>query len=292
VPLTSKQQAQAAAAPAQAKDQTLTAPLTPEQKQDDLPPPMPVVKIKLAYKPMDELTKANHFVKYVPPVTDDHLMFDFAAEDYEITQRDREFLKANPGVGLSEKELERVIDSLEKCAFVYKTKQPLQMVQLLQQHCDAKVYEKLTKAGSEKQVIEYWKERRTEQNWHTFMRMFWETPDYNEPDISAAFRKKQEQQKVKTRPKIEMHRKKLQLGEKARDQTINFVLKDLLHGVFLREATKQAMDRVHNHKFDIEYEEFCKKQGLQPEVPVERQPMSYFQVKQPKDHLELKIKLP
>jgi ribosomal protein L12E/L44/L45/RPP1/RPP2 len=32
VPLTSKQQAQAAAAPAQAKDQTLTAPLTPEQK--------------------------------------------------------------------------------------------------------------------------------------------------------------------------------------------------------------------------------------------------------------------
>lgn len=68
-------------------------------------------------------------------------------------------------------------------------------------------------------------------NWHVFLRMFWETPDYNEPDISAAFRKKQEQQKIKTRPKIEMHRKKLQQGEKARDQTINFVLKDLLPSV-------------------------------------------------------------
>lgn len=58
-------------------------------------------------------------------------MFDFGAEDYEITQRDRNFLKANPQIGLSEKEFERVIDCLEKCAFVYKTKPLPQMLQLL-----------------------------------------------------------------------------------------------------------------------------------------------------------------
>jgi hypothetical protein len=69
-----------------------------------------------------------------------------------------------------------------------------------------------------------------------FNRKFWENPDYNEPDLSAAFRKKSEKEKIKTRPKLEIQKKKLQSGEKARDQTILFVLKDILPQVFMREA--------------------------------------------------------
>lgn len=45
------------------------------------------------------------------------------------------------------------------------------------------------------------------------MRRFWENPDSNEPDFSAAFRKRTEKEKIKTRPKVEIHQKKLRKGE-------------------------------------------------------------------------------
>ena len=49
-----------------------------------------------------------------------------------------------------------MIDCLEKCAFVYKTKPLPQMLQLLQAHGDPKIYEKLISKQHEKAVIEYW----------------------------------------------------------------------------------------------------------------------------------------
>lgn len=53
----------------------------------------PIIKMNLRYKPMDHITKAPHYFRYVPPVYSDSLNFDFDDHDYELIERDREFLK-------------------------------------------------------------------------------------------------------------------------------------------------------------------------------------------------------
>lgn len=126
-----------------------------------------------------------------------------------------------------------------------------------------------------------------------FNRKFWENPDYNEPDLSAAYRKKSEKERIKLRPKVEIHKKKLSNGERARDNTIKYALEDLLPSLFMREAQKQAIDKVKNQKFDLQYEAMCKERGVVSKfAPQEKKPMSFFQPQNWKDHLELKIKLP
>ena len=98
--------------------------------------PMPQVKINLKYKPIDAISKAPHYIKYVPHVYTDALNFDFADNDYEIVERDRKFLAelneqisqnggkiASKNSGqqtmikqqeLTEHDLERFIDTVEK----------------------------------------------------------------------------------------------------------------------------------------------------------------------------------
>lgn len=49
------------------------------------------------------------------------------------------------------------------------------------------------------------------------MRKFWENPDYNDPDITVAFRKRSEKEKIKTRPKLKIHQDRLQKGEKVKE---------------------------------------------------------------------------
>ena len=115
-----------------------------------------------------------------------------------------------------------------------------------------------------------------EQKWHFSNRKFWENPDFNEPDLSAAFRKKSEKERIKLRPKLEIHKKKLQNGEKARDHTIKFVLEDLLPQLFSREAQKQSLARIHNHKFDLQFDQLCKERGITPKALPEKKPLSYF----------------
>jgi len=102
--------------------------------KEKYPRPMPVIKMNLKYKPMDHITKAPHYFKYVPSVYRDSLTFDFADKDYEIRERDRKFLRdLNEKIGLgngsiacnangalvkqeplSENEFERFIDAMEK----------------------------------------------------------------------------------------------------------------------------------------------------------------------------------
>ena len=49
----------------------------------------PMIKMNLRYKPMEEVTHATHYFKYVPDVFSDALNFDFADSDYEIVERDK-----------------------------------------------------------------------------------------------------------------------------------------------------------------------------------------------------------
>ena len=104
---------------------------------------MPVIKMNLRYKPMEVVTKAPHYFKYVPSVYSDALNFDFADRDYEIIERDKVFVrdinaKITAGNGmiqvtgsaqpvkqepLTETDLERFIDAMEKIYQITKNKQ-------------------------------------------------------------------------------------------------------------------------------------------------------------------------
>jgi hypothetical protein len=63
-----------------------------------------------------------------------------------------------------------------------------------------------------------------------------------------------ENKKPGTRPKLEMHKKKLESGYRAKTETLNYVLLELLPGVFRRESIKQSLDKIHDQKFDLAYE--------------------------------------
>ena len=57
------------------------------------PRAMPVIKLNLKYKPMEQVTHAAHYIKYVPSVFTDALNFDFADSDYELREKDKLFLR-------------------------------------------------------------------------------------------------------------------------------------------------------------------------------------------------------
>jgi hypothetical protein len=108
-------------APANEKTQTSSTPLSPVVNQQDLPPPMPIVRVNLQYKPIDEISKSAWYVKHIPNVLVDHCTFNFQDEDYELSVKDREYLKLESQLSMiSEKDFERIIDCLEKVAFMYK----------------------------------------------------------------------------------------------------------------------------------------------------------------------------
>ena len=64
-----------------------------EQKKNKYPPPNPVVKLKLNYKPMPELTQADRFLYHIPRVFRDSLNFNWEDKDYQILWEDRKWLK-------------------------------------------------------------------------------------------------------------------------------------------------------------------------------------------------------
>lgn len=195
------------------KTQSSSTPYSPDQKQPELPPALPVVNLKLQYERIHEMVNPISYVKYVPQVYVDHPIFNFTDEDYEISVKDKAYLKSllAEAVSLSEKEFERILDCIEKVSFMYRSDQPTFVAQTFEAHADDALKAKLKALPPntiQNIVTQYWKKRKIEQKWHAFYRKFWQNPDYNEPDLSAAFRKISEKEKIKTRPKIEIHKKK------------------------------------------------------------------------------------
>ena len=86
-----------------------------------------------------------------------------------------------------------------------------------------------------------------------------------------------------------MYKKKLQCGQYAREQTVNNLLLDLLPNLFRREAIKQSLDKAHDLKFDIAYEQRCKENGVIPTVSFEKKQKEDLLPK--KFDIELKIQL-
>ena len=91
---------------------------------------------------------------------------------------------------LSEKNFERIIDCLEKIAFQYKDTQAEKVESWFFQHAE-ETLKKAVKLNQLQHIInKYWKKTRNEHKWQVFIRKFWENPDYNETDISLAYRKR------------------------------------------------------------------------------------------------------
>ena len=60
--------------------------------KEKYPRAVPVIKQNLKYKPMEQVTKAPHFLKYVPTVFTDGPNFDYNHHDYELNEKDKKFL--------------------------------------------------------------------------------------------------------------------------------------------------------------------------------------------------------
>lgn len=95
---------------------------------------MPIIKLNLTFKPMLDITQVGHYIKHKPEVYDhNNLYFDWSTTLYELNSHDRRFLSqintqieqgiigsAANQVPLEERDLERVLDILEKIYFIKK----------------------------------------------------------------------------------------------------------------------------------------------------------------------------
>ncbi len=118
-------------------------------RKERYPRAVPVIKLNLKFKPMEVVTKAPHYFKYVPSVFTDGPNFDYAINDYELNNRDRQFLakindKIAAGNGsipgnvagqvikqdpISEEQFERFIDVMDKIYQITKNKQDAVILQ-------------------------------------------------------------------------------------------------------------------------------------------------------------------
>jgi hypothetical protein len=206
------------------------------------------------------------------------MIFDWSDRDYEFSNKDTHFLRALNttisagtliviGTPLGHPKLrpidfERVIDVLEKVFFIFKDYKASVLIDKFYEFASPEIRDRIGRPVLELIISKYWRPEKTEKKWHTFLRKFWENPDSNDPDITAPFRKRTEQGKMKTRPKMKVHQDRLDRGKKAKRDTIDFVLNDLLPAVFSREAQKQSLAKIHDAKFDLQYEAMCKERGL------------------------------
>jgi len=222
---------------------------------------IPVIKLNLKYKPMEVVTKAPHFFKYVPTVFTDGPNFDYNHHDYELNSRDKQFLKeindklvagggSLVGTGqsqvsnqepLTEKEFERFIDVMDKIYQITKNKQDAVILRHWFDVADPALVKKASQPFLTAHLFPYWKKGKR------WTRKFWENPDMNDPDVTAAFRKRNDQnQKMQLRRNEFALKQKLQRKRQMKEETVKYVVTKLLPSTWKREATKQALDRIHD----------------------------------------------
>ena len=189
----------------------------PAKANEKYPMIKPIIKMKLRYKPMEHITNVPNYFKYVGSVYTDSLNFDFHDCDYSLVEKDKVFLKElNTAIAaanskdntksdpLMETELAHIIDSLEKIYQKTRDKQDSVMLK----HFFLVVSPALSKKVPQKLLtsllLPYWKQGKR------FTRKLWENPDTNDPDMTAAFRKRNEPpKKMETRRNEQTLKQKL-----------------------------------------------------------------------------------
>lgn len=185
---------------------------------------IPQIQMNLRYRPMESITKAPHFIKHVPPVYSDALNFDFADRDYQLVQRDKQFVadinaKIAAGNGelrntknqgmpfkqspITEDEFEAFIDVTEKIYQRIKSKTEENLRDSFMSLADEALKKKITPQFLCQYLIPYWRMGKR------FTRKFWENPDSNDPDTSAAFKKRNDPGRMTLRHKHQSLQHKL-----------------------------------------------------------------------------------
>ena len=107
-------------------------------------------------------------------------------------------------------------------------------MKLFYERADEVLRKKIVPQFIEKHLLPYWN-RKTGKR---FTRKFWENPDANDPDNTAAFRKRSEQTKMTLRKNEVSINQKIARKRQMKDETVNHVVAKLLPDVWKREATK------------------------------------------------------
>ena len=77
-----------------------------------------------------------------------------------------------------------------------------------------------------------------------------------------------------------------------KEETVKYVVVKLLPATWKREATKQALDRVHDACFERQYEAMLKEKGLVPQHPQKIVTRESLIPKQLFDFVKVQIALP
>ena len=110
-------------------------------------------------------------------------------------------------------------------------------------------------------LIPYWNKGRGEKKRVAFIRKFWENPDSNDPDATAAFKKRNDHNKMQLRQVQKTLKQKLTRKTDVRKETLENIIRDLVPDVWKREAMKMSLDKIHDMQFDLKYEELMKEKN-------------------------------
>ena len=101
---------------------------------------------------------------------------------------------------MTENDLERFIDTMEKIVMKIKSKEEKRLLDNFFVFGDEDVREKLSnRTFISRCLIPYWKQGRDRKKRVAFVRKFWENPDSNDADTTAAFKKRNDHNRMQLR---------------------------------------------------------------------------------------------
>ena len=142
-----------------------------------------------------------------------------------------------------------------------KRKDEKSLIDCFQRQCEPALREKLNRTIISRYLIPFWRNGRERKKRVAFVRKFWENPDSNDSDATAAFKKRNDHNKMQLRQVQKTLRQKLTRKTEVRDETVNNIVRDLIPDVWKREATKQSLDKIHDMSFDLKYEALMKEKN-------------------------------
>ena len=152
--------------------------------------------------------------------------------------------------------MESFIDLVEKVYYTTKSLEDQNLLENISKYGNASLLEKISSPTVMLLLVRYWKRVREGKQRGSCIRKFWINPDWNDPHEYYAFRKDKPDKKQKSlRPNQRKQEKQRKRTIEVRDQTVKYLIQDLIPNLWNREATKESLDKIHDYTFDLKYEE-------------------------------------
>lgn len=143
-------------------------------------------KINFQYQPIFKDKVA--FIMNVPEVHEGYEDFTTQRVDYEIRDKDLQFMKL-AGLKITPDEFEKAIDSFEKICKMVKNENFKVIMSHWARLANAKDYKGLTEDVLDNIYMNHWKPEK-EKTKRSFLRIFWEKADYDDNNNNSAFRRR------------------------------------------------------------------------------------------------------